>query len=160
MGETPYTNTATVTAVDPKDNPAPEDSDSDGYRVERVAANCDTARASIESIWPANHKLVDIQIVNLTDTCGSVLVTIDGITQDEPVNDIGDGSTGPDAFGVGTDTAQLRAERSGTGDGRVYEISFTANAGTRGACSGTVQVGVPHDKKDTAVDSGQLYPST
>lgn len=160
VGEQPYTNTATVSAFDPEDNPAPEASDTDGYRVERVKPDCSTARASIESIWPANHKLVDIEIVNLTDTCDRALaVTIDGITQDEPVNGLGDGDTGPDGFGVGETTAQLRAERSGTGDGRVYEISFSATAGGA-TCSGTVQVGVPHDKKDIAVDSGQIYDST
>lgn len=160
VGLEPYRNTATVTATDPDDNPAPEASDTDGYRVERVKPDCSTARASIESIWPANHKLVDIEIVNLTDTCErAIAVTIDGITQDEPVNGLGDGDTGPDGFGIGEASAQLRAERSGTGDGRVYEISFSATAG-EATCSGTVQVGVPHDKKDTAVDSGQVYDST
>jgi hypothetical protein len=160
VGEAAYTNTVTVNAFDPAGNPAPEATDSDGYRVERVKPDCSTARASVETIWPANHKMVDIEIVNLTDTCDrAVMVTIEGITQDEPVNDVGDGSTGPDASGVGTDTAQVRAERSGTGDGRVYEISFSATAGGA-TCSGQVKVGVPHDKKDIPVDSGQQYDST
>ena len=105
--------------------------------------------------------MVDIEIVGVVDVCdrGQIAVTIDSITQDEPVNDIGDGSTGPDALGVGSSSAQVRAERSGTGDGRVYEIGFSAVAGGE-TCSGTVQVGVPHDKQDTAVDSGQVYDST
>ena len=160
VGEVPYTNTATVKAADPAGNLAPEVTDTDGYRVERVKPDCSTARASIETIWPANHKMVDIDIVGFTDVCERrIAVTIDGITQDEPVNDIGDGSTGPDGFGVGTGTAQVRAERSGTGDGRVYEISFSATAG-EATCSGSVTVGVPHDKKDVPVDSGQAYDST
>jgi len=48
---------------------------------------------------------------------------------------------------------QLRAERSGTGDGRVYRISFTASDG-KDNCSGTVFVGVPHDHSGAgAVDT-------
>ena len=90
----------------------------------------------------------------------AITLTIDGITQDEPTNDTGDGDTSPDGDGVGTDTAQIRAERSDDGDGRVYEISFTADDGNGGMCTGSVSVGVPHDKKDTAVDSGQNFDST
>ena len=42
------------------------------------------------------------------------------VTQDEPVNGLGDGDTGPDAVTL-SDGILLRAERSGTGDGRVYD---------------------------------------
>ena len=69
----------------------------------------------------------------------------------------------PDASGVGTDTASVRAERSGLGDGRVYEISFEADDGNGGSCSASVQVKVPHDvRKGTciAVDSGQTVDAT
>ena len=61
---------------------------------------------------------------------------------------------------VNGESVDLRAERSGNGDGRVYEISFTADDGNGAMCTGTIQVGVPHDKKDTPVDSGQNYDST
>lgn len=40
--------------------------------------------------------------------------------QDEPVNGTGDGNTCGDATGIGTSTAQLRAERSRNGNGRAY----------------------------------------
>ena len=67
-------------------------------------------------------------------------------------------------MGIGTPTAQVRAERSGTdkvpGDGRVYHISFTATDEYGATCDGEVTVGVPHDKKDTPVDGGALYDST
>lgn len=42
----------------------------------------------------------------------------------------------------------------------MYHISFTANDDVGGACGGDVQVGVPHDKKDTPIDDGALYDST
>ena len=53
----------------------------------------------------------------------------------------------------------LRAERAGTGNGRVYAVQFTASDGQGGNCSGSVKVGVPHSKKDTAVEGPQLYNS-
>jgi len=123
--------------------------------------DCSGATPSQDSLFPPNHKMNDITINGVTDPDGdTVTLTVDGITQDEPTNDTGDGDTSPDGDGVGTDTAQIRAERSGTGDGRVYEISFTADDSNGGMCTGSVSVGVPHDKKDTAVDSGQNFDST
>jgi len=123
--------------------------------------DCTVATPSQDSLFPPNHKMNDITISGVTDPDGdTITLTVDGITQDEPTNGTGDGDTSPDGDGIGTDTAQIRAERSGTGDGRVYEISFTADDGNGGMCTGTVSVGVPHDKKDTAIDSGQNFDST
>ena len=58
--------------------------------------------------------------------------------------------------------ASVRAERSGSGNGRVYHISFTAEDTHGGTCTGTVTVGVPHSQKKglTAIDDGPLYTST
>jgi hypothetical protein len=56
----------------------------------------------------------------------------------------------------------LRAERSGTGDGRVYHVDFAAQNAFGGACSGTLRVCVPHDMGNgsTCIDEGPLYDST
>ncbi len=74
----------------------------------------------------------------------------------------GSGDTGPDGRGVGTATAEVRAERAGRGNGRVYHTGFTADDGRGGTCSGEVHVGVPHDQGGGAVpvDDGPLYDST
>ena len=114
------------------------------------------------SLWPPNHKMENISILGLTDPNNDpVTVKITGITQDEPVNDHGDGNTETDGAGVGTSTAQVRAERSGLGDGRVYVIHYTGDDGKGGSCSGAVLVGVPHDQSGAPpVDSGQIYNST
>jgi hypothetical protein len=86
VGETLYSNTVRVNAVDPAGNPAPEASDSDGYTVRIVEPDCSSATASVESLWPPNHKLVDVEIL-VGDVCDrSMAVTIEGITQDEPTN--------------------------------------------------------------------------
>lgn len=126
------------------------------------APECDNADPNKSLLWPPNHKFVPITINGITDDDGdSITVTIDGITQDEEVDakGNGDGNTSPDGV-IDGDTADIRAERAGTGDGRVYEISFTAYDGNGGSCSSSVTVGVPHDKKDTPVDSGTIYDST
>ncbi len=114
-------------------------------------------------LWPPNHQFVDVSVVGVTDPDGdSVAVTITGITQDEPLNGGGSGNTCPDATGVGTATASLRAEREGTGDGRVYQISFTADDGRGGHCTGTVTICVPHEQRQgrACVDQGPLFDST
>jgi hypothetical protein len=59
--------------------------------------------------------------------------------------------------------AQVRSERSGLGNGRVYEISFIASDGMGGECQGSVTVCVPHDQsgKDCeCIDDGQIYDAT
>ncbi|MCP3976141.1 MAG: hypothetical protein GY720_16795 [bacterium] len=129
------------------------------------APDCFAAAASIDRLWPPNHKFVDITVFGVTDADGDPMtITIDSIFQDELTDTFGDGAFAPDAMGVGTDTAAVRAERSGNpnepGDGRVYHIAFTASDGFGGSCSSTVLVGVPHDKKDIPIDGGPLYDST
>lgn len=122
--------------------------------------DCSAATPSQDSLFPPNHKMNDISINGITDPDGdTVTITIDGITQDEPTPGPGKKNS-PDGDGVGTNTAQVRAERLASGDGRVYEITFTADDGNGGTCTGSVQVGVPHNKKSTAVDSGQSFDST
>lgn len=125
------------------------------------------AKPTVSCLWPPNHKFVAVGIVGVTDPDGDpVTITVTGVTSDEPTATVkGAGGTThvPDATGVGTGTANLRAERSGLKDGRVYEISFVADDGKGGKTAGKVHVRVPHNvMKGTcnAVDSGQLYDAT
>ena len=107
---------------------------------------CTAARPSVTRIWPPNHREVPLSILGVTDADGdAVTITITGIRQDEPTNANGDGNTCVDGGGVGTSRPWVRAERKGDGNGRVYELAFRADDGRGGSCTGTVQVGVPHD---------------
>jgi hypothetical protein len=54
---------------------------------------------------------------------------------------------------------QLRAERSGRGDGRVYRLAFTATDDHGAQCTGTALVGVPHDARRPWKDSGAVFDS-
>ena len=70
----------------------------------------------------------------------------------EPVTGTGQGAgnTEPDGRGVGTDTAEVRAERNGNpktpGNGRVYRITFTATDDKGAACTATVTVCFLYDQ--------------
>ena len=90
---------------------------------------------------------------------GRLTIAITGVTQDEPVNGLGDGDTGPDAV-ISGDTVFLRAERSEKGDGRVYSVIFEAT-NPAGTCTKTVPVKVPRDMgRGVAIDDGQVFDST
>lgn len=123
---------------------------------------CTGATAAQPTIWAPNHRMVKVDVRGLSDPeAGPVKVTFTDVTQDEPLNASGDGHTTPDAsIDTGGSTAQVRAERSGNGDGRVYALSFTASDNAGGTCSGSVKVAVPHDGRGAvANDSGQAYSS-
>ena len=124
--------------------------------------DCTTAFTVPDLIFPPNHRFVPVSVSGVTAPDGvSVTITITGITQDEPLNGDKDGNTCPDADGVGTDTALVRAERGGLGDGRVYHISFRADDNQGDECEGSVTVCVPNMRApDGCVDQGGLFDAT
>lgn len=134
-----------------------------GYAPPNHPPVCDYAYASPASLWPPNHKFNKISVLGVTDPDGDpITITVNSIFQDEPVNGTGDGNTSPDGKGIGTSSAEVRAERSGSGNGRFYHIGFTADDGKGGTCTGAVTVNVPKSKgkKGAAIDDGALYDST
>ena len=145
------------------------------------------AYPSKKYLWPPNHRFVNVTIEGVTDPDGDpVTIRILNITSDEPTASTHwrwqhhrfhwhwrhhcrcsceNFSTyyAPDAYGVGTDTAHLRAERLGNGNGRVYVITFVASDGRGGETVGSVKVYVPHDRCGCAwrcIDDGQNYDAT
>jgi CSLREA domain-containing protein len=124
--------------------------------------DCSGATTSVTHIWPPDKRFVTVDILGVTDADGDpIIITIDSIFQDEPV---GQGSNSPDGLGVGTATAQVRAERAGNGDGRVYHVGFTAADGQGGMCSTTLRLPVvDHDQRGEEIDlidDGPNYDST
>jgi hypothetical protein len=110
---------------------------------------------------PPFHKTAEILLSGVTDVDGdSLTLYIDDITQDEPTSGLSQGDKSPDGFGVGTETATIRVERDAQGDGRVYEILFTAEDPKGEQCSSSRLVGIPHDSNNDAIDSVQIYDST
>ncbi len=128
-------------------------------KMPNQAPVCEAAYAKPGLLWPPNHKMQQIEILGVVDPDGDpVTIGIVSVSQDEPVDSLGDGSDVPDAI-ILNDTAELRAERMGGGDGRVYHVQFFADDGHE-KCKGEVIVGVPQDVNDTPVDGGPLYDST
>jgi hypothetical protein len=89
--------------------------------------------ASVTSLWPPNHKMVDIGLVR--DASSTFIVYSDE-------DDAGE----PDAAG----SLLLRAERAGTGDGRVYLIAVTTADGSQNFCLTAV---VPKSQSRRDIDS-------
>ncbi len=131
------------------------------HHVPNLPPDVSQARPGVATLWPANHRMADVSIEGVTDPdCDPVTITITRIVQDEPVDGAGDGNTCPDAQGVGASAAQLRAERSGSGNGRVYTIYFTATDKQGNSSKGRVKVGVPKSSNSAAVDDGTEFDST
>jgi hypothetical protein len=158
-----YANLGTATGDDATTGETVSDQDPSHYfgEIPNDPPDCESATADPDRLWPPNHKFVAISVL-VTDPNGDpVTVTIDSIFQDEPVDSTGDGSHVPDGSGVGTETAEVRAERMGSANGRVYHIAFTADDGQGGVCSGEVLVGVPKSQGGgEPVDDGALFDST
>jgi len=149
-----------TTAVPPTDTPT----ETPTATPTNQPPDCTKAGASRTVLWPPDHTFEALSVVGITDPDGDVvMVRVVGISQDEPLNARGDGNTCPDGTITGTKAFNVRKERSGRGDGRVYHVRFVADDGKQGGtCSGEVGVCVPHDRGRGwgCVDQGMLYDST
>ena len=75
-----------------------------------------TASVAVGSLWPPDHKMIDVGLsISATDNTGTANTSFVVLSDED------DGDS-PDASG----SLLLRAERLGTGDGRVYLIAITS----------------------------------
>jgi len=85
--------------------------------------------------------------VAATDNCsGPVESRIIEVTSNEPVNGPDDGDTAPDWVITGPLTIDIRAERSGSGIGRVYTITVESGDQVGNVSTSTVMVQVPKNQ--------------
>ena len=104
-------------------------------------------------LWPPNHKLITIVAeIEVQDVCDPApTVRLLSISSDEPDDDLGDGATNGDIEGaaLGTDDREfrLRAERQGTGDGRVYTVTYEAEDSSGNTTQAQATVEVPKSRK-------------
>ncbi|MHA2335412.1 MAG: hypothetical protein ACXAEU_25495, partial [Candidatus Hodarchaeales archaeon] len=118
------------------------------------------------TLWPPNHKYHTITVSDfisaVSDICDADVgledIIITSVSSDEPENakGKGDGNTWDDIVIVDSQTVKLRAERQGTGNGRVYTINFEVTDVSGNTATGSIQVWVLHDQKpgSIAIDDG------
>jgi hypothetical protein len=100
-------------------------------------------------LWPPNHHMVDIEAtVIASDNCGAPAIVLASLTSNEdddaPGNDDGE-TTGDMQSAVDDFHFSLRAERAGSGNGRIYTALYSATDGSGNDASEDGHVGVPHD---------------
>jgi len=105
------------------------------------------ASASPSVLWPPNHKMADVTVDYTAQSCGGTTTCVLSVSSNEPVNGLGDGNTSPDWEVVDATHVSLRAERSGTGTGRIYTITITCTDQLGQTGEATVEVTVPHDQR-------------
>ncbi|HEY9282258.1 MAG TPA: M36 family metallopeptidase [Pyrinomonadaceae bacterium] len=139
------TTTVTLTATDSAGNVTP--------KTFTVTVNDGQAPAvtgeSVDKpvLWSPNHQMVDIAVnYNVNDNSGNVTTAL-SVSSNEAVNGAGDGNTSADWQVVNNRLVRLRAERAGTGTGRVYTITITATDATGNQTVRAVTVSVPKSQK-------------
>lgn len=110
-----------------------------------VDATLPKAVATPNVLWPANHNLVNIKVTVGDNADPNPSVQFLSVTSNEPDNGLGDGDTPNDIVRVDDFNFQLRAERSGTGPGRVYTIKYQVSDACGNSGTVSASVTVPHD---------------
>jgi len=100
-------------------------------------------------LWPANHNYVSVTAsVIASDNSGlSPTVTLVSVTSNEPDDGADDGNTVDDIVIVDDYHFRLRAERSGSGTGRLYTITYQAVDDCGNTTTRSATVSVPLNKK-------------
>jgi len=97
-------------------------------------------------------------VASASDNCSADLlssVVISSVSSDESENGNGDGNTFNDiVIDASCKSVQLRAERQGGGNGRVYRINFMVTDSAGNISTVTGKVYVPKNANGTAVDNG------
>jgi hypothetical protein len=122
--------------------------------------------SSSATMWPPNHQYQTFRVSdfvssatggcdNSTNLTGSVV--IQSVSSDEPEDNPsgGDGTTLNDiVIAPDCKTVQLRSERDGNLNGRVYTITFKVTDSFGNTATATVKISVPKTNNSPAVDNG------
>ena len=135
----------------PEPEPAPE-------------PTCEIVTGDPIILWPPSHKPEAFSVsdcVVALEGCGDGDIDIDeaveivSLSSDEYENGKGDGNTCADTIMItSASTFEVRSERSGGGDGRVYTIEMRYLDDAEVASYATCQIVVPTGHNVPAVDSG------
>jgi hypothetical protein len=102
--------------------------------------------ASPAVLSPPNHQMVAVTVRGVTDACDATPRCALSVSSNEPVEGTGDGDRAPDWQVTGPLSVNLRAERAGTGYGRLYTLALTCADAAGNTAVGTTTVTVPHNQ--------------
>ena len=127
---------------------------------------------SSATLWPPNHKYVTVSVgITVSDVCDTDVankVKLISVTSDE-ADEVsgaankkggGDGNTPVDIVIVNKNTVQLRAERLGGGDGRVYTLNYSVADASGNTTTASATVSVPKEEGYASINSGVHYTVT
>jgi hypothetical protein len=137
----------------------------DGGSVEACRSNVtivDTtppmATSKDTAFWPPNHSMHTVTIddcVTVSDTCdANPTARFTYVAVDEAANAKGSGNTTPDVTFSTCNSVDLRSERQGGGDGRVYRLGWRAADRYGNVTLGECQVAIAHDQSGAAAVAG------
>ncbi len=110
-----------------------------GPTISRVSATPDI-------LWPPNHKMVPVTVdYTVADYCESAPACTLSVSSNEGAVG-GSGQTSPDWQVLNAHDVELRAERAGRGNGRLYTITIGCTDTLNLSASTTAVVSVPHDR--------------
>lgn len=150
------TTTITWTATDASTNTSVPPALQTITVVDTEPPKLDNVTVSPSVLWPPNHKMRDVTVdYTATDNCPAACTL--SVTSSEPDNGLGDGDTAPDWLVKDSHHEQLRAERSGLGNGRTYTTTVTCSDGAEHTASKSADVKVSHEMDGPA--GGSLFPA-
>lgn len=99
-------------------------------------------------------------VASAIDNCDSSL-NLNSVTIAQVSSDEGSAGSGDIVLAADCKSVQLRADRNGNGDGRVYTLTFRVRDVNGNTSEAVARVIVPHDQgHPNAVDSGPAYTVT
>ena len=163
------TNTAQVSASNEAAAQQTNNSATASITLNDVTAPTITLNGQEITLWSPNHKYTTVNVTDLvasaSDSCSTSLslssVYISKVTSDEPENiNGGDGNTVNDMIiAANCRSVQLRAERDGSKNGRVYTITFKVQdlAGNVGTVEAKVKVPKSQGSNVITVEDAPAY---
>jgi len=121
-----------------------------------------TLNGNTISLWPVNKSYRTVNVADLvasaSDGCDTS-VNLNSVVISKVTSDEGTSASGDILIAADCKSVQLRQDRNGNGDGRVYTITFRVSDSAGNSTTTTAKVTVPHDQGSgsVAVDSGAAY---
>jgi len=120
-----------------------------------------TLKNNSVALWPNDKSLHTITVADLVANASDNFdqsVTLSSVVIATVSSDEGTAASGDIVIAVDCKSVLLRAERDGSGDGRVYTITFRVRDASGNTTTVSAKVTVPHDQgSGAAVDSGAAY---